>query len=42
MLLRLDVDHILTSIKVCTDRQVSIVRGVQVSYGKFDGDGEIV
>lgn len=31
----------LTSIKVCTNRQVSKIVGVQVSYGKFEANGEI-
>ena len=35
-------DHELTSIKVCTDRAVTYIRGIQVSYGKFNGIGEIV
>ena len=42
MLLKLDLDHELTSIKVCTDRAVTFVKGIQASYGKFDGKGEII
>ena len=41
MLLNLDQDHVVTSVKVCTDRAVTIVKGAQVSYGKFNGAGEI-
>ena len=37
MLLNLDLDHVLTSIKVCTDREDTFIKGVQVSYGKFEG-----
>ena len=36
-LLLLDLDHVLTSLKVCTDRQVTKIKGVQASYGKFNG-----
>jgi len=32
----------LTSIKICTDRAQTYVRGTQVSYGKFNGIGEII
>ena len=42
LLLRLDLDHVLTSIKVCTDRAVTFVKGTQVSYGKYNGKGEII
>ena len=42
LLLRLDLDHVVTSLKVCTDRAVTFVKGVQVSYGKFNGKGEII
>lgn len=37
----LDQKHILTSIKVCTNRANTSIRGLQVSYGKISGDGEI-
>ena len=42
MLLKLDLYHVLTSIKVCTDRAVTFVKGMQVSYGKFNAKGEII
>ena len=42
LLLNLDRLHLLTSVKVCTDRALTYIRGVQVSYGKFLGNGEIV
>ena len=38
----IDFDHVLTGIKVCTNRAVTFIKGVQVSYGKFSGDSEIV
>ena len=41
-LLKLDLDHVLTSIKVCTNRQVTYIKGIQASYGKFSTNGEIV
>ena len=41
LVLLLDAAHELTTIKVCTDVAVTYVRGVQVSYGKFAGTGEI-
>ena len=37
-----DREHELTSIKVCRDRSVNYIRGVQVSYGQFNGAGEVV
>ena len=40
-LIKLDKDHVLTSIKVCTDRAVTQVKGIQASYGKFNTNGEI-
>ena len=40
-LVKLDKDHVLTSIKVCTDRAVTSVKGIQASYGKFNTNGEI-
>ena len=39
---RLGPDHSLTSVKVCTDRAVTYIRGTQVTYGIFDSIGEIV
>ena len=42
MLLKLDLDHVMISMKVCTDRAVTFVKGMQASYGKFNGKGEIV
>ena len=42
LLLNLDLDHVLTSIKVCTDRAITFVKGIQASYGKFNGVGEII
>jgi len=42
LLYGLDKDHELTSVKVCTDRSVTYVKGIQVSYGKFDTSGEII
>ena len=39
---RLGPDHELTSVKVCTDRAVTYIRGTQVTYGIFDAAGEIV
>ena len=33
---QLGIDHQLTSIKTCTDRGNNYVRGVQVTYGRFD------
>ena len=41
LVLSLDSNHELTTIKVCTDVAVTYIRGVQVSYGKFSGTGEI-
>ena len=41
LLLSIEELHVMTSIKVCTDRSVSLVKGVQISYGIFNGDGEI-
>ena len=41
LLTRLDPEHQITSIQVCTDRAVSILKGAQVSYGKFNAAGEI-
>ena len=40
-LIKLDKDHLLTSVKVCTDRSLTQVQGVQASYGKFNTKGEI-
>ena len=42
LLLSIDLDHVLTSLKVCTDRQVTFIKGVQASYGKFNTFGEII
>ena len=41
LVLSLDAEHELTTIKVCTDVAVTYIRGLQVSYGKFSGTGEI-
>ena len=41
LVLLVSKDQELTSIKVCTDRAVTFIRGVQVSYGQFNGIGEI-
>ena len=38
---KLSTDHTLTSIKICTDRAVTGIKGVQASYGLFDQEGEI-
>ena len=40
-LTKIDLDHELTSIKVCTNRQVTYIKGIQASYGKFTTNGEI-
>ena len=37
----LSLDHVITSIKVCTNRKADQIKGMQVSYGKFNRDGEI-
>ena len=42
LLSQLDLDHVLTSVKVCTDRQVTFIKGIQASYGKFNSEGETV
>ena len=34
-------EHELTSMKVCTNVGLSYIRGIQVSYGVFDGSGEL-
>mmetsp|Transcript_32048 Transcript_32048/g.42478 ORF Transcript_32048/g.42478 Transcript_32048/m.42478 type:complete len:89 (+) Transcript_32048:100-366(+) len=42
-LIRLDLDHVITSVKVCTDRQAKQIVGLQIFYGKTDVDsGELV
>lgn len=41
LLNKLSTEHVLTSLKVCTNRKKTLVIGVQVSYGKFDQLGEI-
>ena len=35
-ILQLTSQHLLTSIKVCTDRAVTYVKGVQANYGLFN------
>ena len=37
----MDKDHDLTSVKVCTDVRKTYIRGIQVSYGKFNALGEL-
>ena len=34
-------DHQLTSVKVCTDRNITYIKGIQVTYGLFTNLGEI-
>lgn len=41
-LLLLGTDHVITSIKVCTNRAKTQLKGMQVSYGKFNRAGEII
>ena len=36
LLKNLGPDQILTSIKVCTDRAVTYIKGIQASYGEFN------
>lgn len=37
-----NINRDVTSMKVCTDYAVTFVKGIQVSYGSFNGDGEII
>ena len=41
MIIRVDREHELSSIKVCRTRSENYIRGVQVSYGQFNGAGEL-
>jgi len=38
---KLSYNHVLTSVKVCTNRAKTLIKGMQVSYGKFNRLGEI-
>ena len=42
VIMRVNREHELTSIKVCRTRSENYIRGVQVSYGQFNGAGELV
>ena len=42
LLKKVGADHIITSVKVCTNRKLNLIKGVQVVYGKYDDQGEII
>ena len=42
LIMLVDREHELTSIKVRRTRSENYIRGVQVSYGQFNGAGELV
>ena len=41
-LMKLTSQHVITSVKVCTNRKQTLIKGVQAVYGKYDAQGEIV